>query len=103
VAGVTDKCPANVSALTLRARVFLHTGSAEAREGDYVGACLNRMGRLHKTEHGARRCCRGTYELVCEATPVGAGLRDLSAHCPRDLAARNFIAWRTTRSGARMA
>src|SRR5947209_10820346 len=45
----------------LRVRMALHTGAAEVQDGDYVGACLNRMGRLHKLGHGGQT-------LLSEAT-----------------------------------
>src|SRR5438552_8249367 len=38
----------------LRVRMALHTGAAEVQDGDYVGACLNRMGRLLAIGHGGQ-------------------------------------------------
>ena len=71
----------------LRVRMALHTGAAEVQDGDYVGACLNRMGRLHKLGHGCQTLLsRTTCDLVREALPAGAGLRDLGEHRLRDLA-----------------
>jgi predicted ATPase/class 3 adenylate cyclase len=70
----------------LRVRMALHTGSAEVQDGDYVGACLNRMGRLQNIGYGGQTLLsRTTYELVREALPAGTGLRDLGEHRLRDL------------------
>src|ERR687883_459027 len=72
----------------LRVRMALHTGAAEVRDGDYVGACLNRMGRLHQIGYGGQTLLsRTTYDLVREALPAGACVRDLGEHRLRDLAA----------------
>src|SRR5262245_51049616 len=72
----------------VRVRMALHTGAAEARDGDYVGACLNRVGRLLGIGHGGQTLVsRTTFDLVREALPAGAALRDLGAHRLRDLAA----------------
>src|SRR5262245_6029944 len=65
----------------VRVRMALHTGAAEARDGDYVGACLNRVGRLLGIGHGGQTLLsRTAHDLVREALPGGAGLRDLGAH-----------------------
>jgi class 3 adenylate cyclase len=39
---------------TVSVRMALHTGAAEAQDGDYVGACLNRIGRLLGIGHGGQ-------------------------------------------------
>ena len=76
----------------LRVRMALHTGAADVQEGDYVGACMNRMGRLHKIGYGGQTLLsRTTYDLVREALPAGAGVRDLGEHRLRDLAAPEQI------------
>src|ERR1043166_4793969 len=38
----------------LRVRMALHTGVAEAREGDYLGLTLNRVARLLAVAHGGQ-------------------------------------------------
>ena len=38
----------------LRVRMALHTGAAEVQDGDYFGACLNRLGRLLAAGHGGQ-------------------------------------------------
>jgi hypothetical protein len=70
----------------LRVRLALHTGAAEVRGGDYVGACLNRVGRLLAAGHGGQALLSGAVlELARDALPTGAGLRDLGEHRLRDL------------------
>jgi predicted ATPase/class 3 adenylate cyclase len=71
----------------LRARMALHTGAVEFREGDYVGTCLNRLGRLLAAAHGGQVVLsQTTADLVRDALPDGVGLRDLGEHRLRDLA-----------------
>jgi class 3 adenylate cyclase len=41
----------------VRVRMALHTGAAQAREGDYFGPALNRVARLLAAGHGGDRCC----------------------------------------------
>ncbi len=70
----------------LRVRMALHTGAAAVQGGDYVGACLNRLGRLLAAGHGGQALLsQATAELVREALPEGAGLRDLGEQRLRDL------------------
>jgi predicted ATPase/class 3 adenylate cyclase len=72
----------------IRVRMALHTGAAEAHDGDYAGACLNRIGRLLGIGRGGQTLVsQTTYDLVRETLPGGAGLRDLGAHRLRDLTA----------------
>jgi class 3 adenylate cyclase len=71
----------------LRARMALHTGAAEVQDGDYAGACLNRLGRLLAATHGGQVVLsQATADLVQDALPEGVTLRDLGAHRLRDLA-----------------
>src|SRR5262245_19271661 len=42
------------TAVPLRVRAALHTGLAEAREGDYFGPPLNRVARLLSAAHGGQ-------------------------------------------------
>lgn len=79
----SEKWPAEVP---LRVRVALHTGEAEMREGDYFGAPVNRCARLRAIAHGGQTLLsQSTAELVYEALPAGATLRDLGEHRLRDL------------------
>jgi predicted ATPase/class 3 adenylate cyclase len=70
----------------LRARMALHTAIVDHRDGDYVGAGLNRLGRLLAIGHGGQvLLSSGVFPLVRDALPAGAGLRDLGEHRLRDL------------------
>jgi predicted ATPase/class 3 adenylate cyclase len=70
----------------LRARVGLHTGEVERQGAHYFGAPLYRCARLTATAHGLQVVLSGaTAELVQEALPAGAGLRDLGEHRLKDL------------------
>ena len=70
----------------LKARMALHTGEAEEREGDYFGPPLNRCSRLLNAGHGGQvLLSRTSAHIVREALPEGAGLRPLGEHRLRDL------------------
>jgi class 3 adenylate cyclase len=71
----------------LRVRAAVHTGEAELREGDYYGSAVNRCARLRAVAHGGQvLLSMATEELVREALPGGASLRDLGLHRLPDLA-----------------
>ena len=62
----------------LRVRMALHTGSADERDGDYFGPPVNRVARLLSAGHGRQiLLSSATKELVRDALPEGASLRDL--------------------------
>src|SRR5262249_10570510 len=70
----------------VRVRMTIHTGEAEPHQGDYVGACLNRMGRMKAAGHGGQTLVSGVVrELVSERLPPGAALADLGEHRLKDL------------------
>ncbi|HEY7461690.1 MAG TPA: adenylate/guanylate cyclase domain-containing protein, partial [Gemmatimonadota bacterium] len=70
----------------LRARMAVHTGAAEVRDGDYFGAALNRSARLLAIGHGGQvLVSQTTFDLVRDALPADAELRDLGAHRLKDL------------------
>ena len=70
----------------LRARIGLHTGSAELRDGDYFGSSVNRAARLMAVAHGGQVVCsRPTADLAGDALPEGCSLVDLGEHRLRDL------------------
>ena len=49
----------------LRARVALHTGFCEPRDGDYFGPVVNMVARLEATAHGGQVVCsKATAELL---------------------------------------
>jgi predicted ATPase/class 3 adenylate cyclase len=70
----------------LRARMGLHTGSAERRGGDYFGPVLNRAARLMAVAHpGQVLCSQATADLVRDSLAPSLALRDLGEHRLRDL------------------
>ncbi len=71
---------------SLRARIGLHTGAAEEREGDYFGPAVNRAARLMAAGHGAQiLLSQVTYELVRDHLPQHITLRDLGERRLKDL------------------
>jgi class 3 adenylate cyclase len=65
----------------LRARVGIHTGTAEQRDGDYFGAALNRASRLMGAAHGGQVVLSNvSAELVRNVLPDHLSLLDLGEH-----------------------
>jgi class 3 adenylate cyclase len=65
----------------LRARIGIHTGEAEARDGDYFGTTLNRAARLMAAAHGGQIVLSQlSAELVRDTLPDGLALLDLGEH-----------------------
>jgi len=76
----------------LAVRMALHTGSAEARGGDYFGQPLNRAARLLDAGHGGQvLLSEATRALVELSLPEGLTLRNLGPHRLRDLARPEHI------------
>lgn len=74
-------------ATPLLVRMALHSGIAEARDGDYFGPTLNRAARLRDAAHGGQTLLsRATFELLADTLPASVTLRDLGAHRLKDLA-----------------
>lgn len=72
--------------IPLRARMALHTGEADLRDGDYFGGAVNRCARLRSLAHGGQTLVSQTvFDLVRDAPPAGVALRDLGEHRLRDL------------------
>jgi predicted ATPase/DNA-binding SARP family transcriptional activator len=70
----------------LRARMGLHTGEAQHRDGDYFGLALNRVARIMSAGHGGQvLCSAATGALVRDTLPTGVGMVDLGEHRLRDL------------------
>src|SRR5262249_45198189 len=62
----------------LRARIAIHTGVAELRDGDYFGPPLNRVARLVKLGHGGQTLLSlAAQVLVQGGLPGEFALRDL--------------------------
>lgn len=74
--------------MPLHARMALHSGEVQVREdGRYTGHAFNRCSRLRALAHGGQvLCSRATHDLVVDALPQGASLKDLGEHRLRDLA-----------------
>jgi predicted ATPase len=71
---------------SLRVRMGVFTGEAEARAGDYYGSAVNRAARLMSVGHGGQVLVSAvTTELVRDQLPAGATLRDLGEHRLKDL------------------
>ncbi|MCC6792921.1 MAG: adenylate/guanylate cyclase domain-containing protein, partial [Thermomicrobiales bacterium] len=71
----------------LRARMALHTGEAEVRDGDYFGQPVNRVARILSAGHGNQILVSlATADLVRHALPETVHLRDLGKHRLKDLA-----------------
>ncbi len=70
----------------LRARMALHTGTAQERDGDYFGPTVNRVARLLAIGHGGQVLISGTTgDLLQGDMPQDTGIRDLGEHQLRDL------------------
>jgi predicted ATPase/class 3 adenylate cyclase len=71
---------------SLRVRMAIHTGEADARDGDYFGPSLNRTARLLAAGHGGQVLLSGvTHRLVSQELPPSVTLTDLGEHYLRDL------------------
>jgi len=90
----------------LRVRVALHTGAAEARDGDYFGPALNRLARMLAACHGGQIVLsQSTQQLVRHALHSDEAEADVRLvgggwlcrrHCrtTEDLShLKNFTAW----------
>ena len=76
----------------LRARMALHTGTAEERGGDYFGPAVNRVARLLSAGHGGQvLLSSSTQELVRDHLPTGTSLRDLGERRLKDLSREERI------------
>jgi hypothetical protein len=76
----------------LRVRVGLHTGAAEARDGDYYGSSVNRAARLMAIAHGGQSVCsQATADLVRDDLGEDVTLLDLGDHRLRDLESAEHV------------
>jgi len=70
----------------INARMALHTGVSEMRDGDYFGPALNRVARILSAGWGGQALLsQATHELIRDHLTNGIGLRDLQEHCLKDL------------------
>jgi predicted ATPase/class 3 adenylate cyclase/DNA-binding CsgD family transcriptional regulator len=74
--------------MELRLRMALHTGEVQLRdEGNYIGAAINRCGRLRAIGHGGQTLLsRATHDLVVDRLPEEVSLLALGTCRLRDLA-----------------
>jgi predicted ATPase/class 3 adenylate cyclase len=77
----------------LKVRMGLHTGIAEARDGDYYGTSVNRAARVAAAAHGGQIVASAaTADLVRDELSPDLGLVDLGEHRLRDLGRPERIA-----------
>src|SRR5437660_3142248 len=70
----------------IRVRMAIHTGPAEARDGDYFGQTLNRVARILAAGHGGQVVLsKAAVDLLGDRLPASAKLTDLGEHRLRDL------------------
>ncbi len=76
----------------IRARMALHTGAAELREGDYFGPPLNHVARLLAMGHGGQTLLSEiTHELCRDRLPAGSALKSLGEHSLRGVLRRETV------------
>src|SRR5579884_1061615 len=91
LAGMVVRAASEVSGtaaeeMGLRVRMAVHAGTAQARDGDYFGPTLNRIARLLAVGHGGQvLLSQAACDLLGDALPSQAGLRDLGSHRLKDL------------------
>ncbi len=72
--------------ICIKARMGIHTGEAELRDGDYYGQSLNRAARLMSVAHGGQTLLSAvTGEIAREHLPADISLYDLGEHRLKDL------------------
>ncbi len=70
----------------LRVRMALHTGVAEARDGDFFGPALNRVARILAIGHGGQVICSAVAAVLArDRLPPSIELVDLGSHRLRDI------------------
>jgi predicted ATPase len=85
----------------LRVRIAVHSGTTHERDGDYFGPTVNRVARLLAVVHGEQVVISGeTAQLLGDALPEQAKLRDLGSHRLKDLVEPEH-AWQVTVPGLR--
>lgn len=70
----------------IRARIGIHTGTAQIRDEDYFGPTLNRVSRLMAAGHGGQILLSGaTHRILIEDLPAEVELVSLGSHRLKDL------------------
>jgi LuxR family maltose regulon positive regulatory protein len=76
----------------LRARMALHTGAAELRDGDYFGPPLNRVARIVALGHGGQiLLSHAAHDLTADDLPDQTSLRALGEYQLKDLTRPELI------------
>ena len=76
----------------IHARMALHTGAAEIRDGDYFGAPLSHVARLLAAGHGGQTLLSEiTHDLCRDRLPAETTLKSLGEHGLKDLARRETV------------
>lgn len=72
--------------IRLRVRMGLHSGEAELRDNDYLGAPVNRCARIRSITHGEQTLLsQTTADLVRDSLASPFALKDQGMHLLRDL------------------
>ena len=70
----------------IKVRMAIHSGTADAREGDYFGPSLNRVARMESAAHGGQIVLsQATKHLLGDNLPSGVELIDLGEYRLRSL------------------
>ena len=70
----------------IAARMALHTGEADLRDGDYYGPAVNRCARLRAIGHGGQvLVSAATHALLARNLPADTALQDRGLHRLKDL------------------
>ena len=76
----------------VRARIAVHAGDAEQRDGDWFGPALNRTVRLLEIAHGGQVLLSGSaHELAPDDLPELFSFQDLGFHRSRDLSSPEHV------------
>ena len=76
----------------IRARMAIHSGQAEERDGDYFGPFLNHVARLMSTAHGGQvLLSTAAAGLVHDHLPDEVALLNLGTHRLRDLSRQENV------------
>lgn len=73
--------------IKIRARIGIHTGSAEVRGNDYFGPTVNRVARIRDAGHGGQvLLSQSTVDSLGKDLPDGLKILDMGKHRLKDLA-----------------
>ena len=78
-------------AVVMPVRMAVHTGPAEARDGDYFGPTLNRTARLRAIAHAGQVICSEAVAVSAEPVLTDLRLVDVGIHRLKDLTAPEHV------------